>query len=254
MEPAPSFSRWFHRREGLLFHLICGLYFLAISPRVVAAARGAEAPAFWLGGLLLLAMILEVRALPEKMKFVNFAIRGRRQGDASSGGLFFLWMFHAVISILVLFHAVRQFGVEISPKEGSTDLPVWLSALMPLIVIKELYLLTAIWLGKGHDLPAGRYTRPNPREGFCDFVLIAYACLAYSVTWGMISGAPLDPANPGRMLVNGFAATLLFLIFYLPMRIPYFLEEWTAIETRRDRFRFLGSLLLALIPALWSLT
>jgi len=70
----------------------------------------------------------------------------------------------------------------------------------------------------------------------------------------MISGSPLDPAVPGRMIVNAFAAALLFLLFSLPMRIPYLLEEGTAVGTRRELFRFLGSLLLALIPALWSLT
>jgi hypothetical protein len=39
----------------------------------------------------------------------------------------------------------------------------------------------------------------------------------------MISGSPLDPAAPGRMIVNAFAAALLFLLFSLPMRIPYLL-------------------------------
>lgn len=259
MRSAPRRLRPASRHEGLVFNLLCGAYFLLVSPHVVEVARrGMEpaanrsGPALWLGVLLLLASLLEVRALPEKLRFVHFAIRDRKPGDGGSIALFFLWMFHAVISVLVVVLAAREFGADVDTRDGTPDFPMWLSALMPVVVIKELYLLITIW-GPGRELPASRYARPRSAERFHDAVLIAYACLAYSVTWGMVSENALGGSNPMETAVNTLAASLLFLMFYLPMRIPYLLEEWSFLETRADRLRFAASLLTAMIPAVWPL-
>lgn len=247
-------------RKGFAFNLVCGAYFLLLSPYVTAAARagiseeaGTPAPAVWLGILLIAAMTLETVSLPEKMRFARRSVADRQEGDASSAGLFFLWMFHCVIAILVLFHAAAQFGVDLAAKEGDPQPPAWVLLFIPLVVIKELYLLTSIWLGKAPEASAARYSRPSPREWFHDLVLIIYACIASSVTWGLVSGRPLDPSDPVKMIVNGVAATLVFLIFYLPMRIPYWYEEWMQVRQGRDVVRFVLSLLSVLVPALWAL-
>lgn len=217
-------------------------------------SEGASPGAFpWLGVLLALVMILEVYSLPEKLKFVHFAIRERREGDASSTGLFFLWMFHTVISILVLFHAANAFGAKVFDREEGSEMPGWLGALIFLVVIKELYLLFPIWLSDGANLSAERYARPKRREWFHDLVLVSYACLAYSLTWGMMADTPLQREHPVMGVVNTLVASLLFLIFYLPMRIPYQMEEWAGVETGRDLLRWVLSILAALVPAIWAL-
>lgn len=259
-DPAPVPSSFGFRREGLFFNLICGAYFLLVSPHVVAAVKAGAHPdptspgaSPWLGALLALVMILEIYSLPEKLKFVHFAIRERREGDASSVGLFFLWMFHTVISILVLFHAANAFGANVFDREKGSEMPGWLGVLVFLVVIKELYLLFPIWLSDGANLPAERYARPKRREWFHDLVLVSYACLAYSLTWGIMADTPLQREHPVMWVVNTLVASLLFLIFYLPMRIPYQVEEWAGIKTGGDLLRWVLSILAALVPAIWAL-
>ena len=51
-------------------------------------------------------------------------------------------------------------------------------------------------------------------------------------------------------VLNLLVSSLLFLIFYLPLRIPFLLEELTQIESAADAWKFAGSILLVLIPAI----
>ncbi|MBL9160638.1 MAG: hypothetical protein JNJ70_24365 [Verrucomicrobiales bacterium] len=256
MDPAPDFPRSVFRSKGLVFNLVCGAYFLFLSPHVVSAVQAGakgEGKAVWLGVLLILLMLLEVRSLPAKLKIVHVALRDQRTGDATSAGVFFLWMFHAVISILVFLQAMAAFGAEPVAKDGSGDLPVWMGALVFLVVIKELYLLGPIWLTNGAKSPAKLHARPRPEEGFHDLVLVSYACLAYSLVSGLMEQQPLPRGEPLALVVNVFAASVVFLIFYLPMRIPYQIEEWAAVRSRGDFWRWVLSILAALVPAVWAL-
>jgi len=91
--PDPGRLRW----EGVVFNLICGVYFLFLSPLVISTVRsglgddtGEVAPAFWLGTLLLLAMGAEIWALPEKLKFVRTAMRQRNPEMQASTGIPYL--------------------------------------------------------------------------------------------------------------------------------------------------------------------
>lgn len=265
-EPAAPFMRSAPRRrperslrEGFVFNGICGVYFLFLAPHVVALVRrdaepvaNETGPAVWLGVLLLAATLLEIRSLPEKLRFVRAALGDRNPGDGGSVALFFLWMFHAAISCLVVVLAAREFGADVNVHDGTPDFPNWLSFLMPVVVIKELYLLLSIW-SSGKPSSEHRYIRPNASEFFHDVVLVSYACLAYSATWGLVAGDSLGGDNGFEVALNACIAGILFLIFYLPMRIPYLLEEGAMIRTRGDRLRFVGSLLMAMIPAIWAL-
>ena len=47
---------------------------------------------------------------------------------------------------------------------------------------------------------------------------------------------------------------LIFLIFYLPLRIPYLMEERTHLSTRRDWLFFFASILTVMIPAIVRLS
>jgi len=254
--PSPGRFRW----EGLGFNLICGLYFLFFSPLVIATVRsglgddsGEGASGFWLGILLLLAMGAEIWALPEKLKFVRTAMRQRNPELGTSTGLIYLWIFHATVTIILLAIAARELGADVLKKGEDQDLPGWFLTLIILSVLKELYLLFAMWgMFDGNEIHP-RYVRPKKREWVCDILLIFYACLAYSCTWGMVSETSLERSHPVMLVINIVASSLIFLIFYLPMRIPYLQEEWSEMKGAGDFFRWLFSLLMALVPAVWSL-
>jgi len=254
--PDPGRLRW----EGVVFNLICGGYFLFLSPLVISTVRsglgddtGEVAPAFWLGILLLLAMGAEIWALPEKLKFVRTAMRQRNPEMEVNTGLIFLWIFHATVTIILLGIAARELGADVFTKGKEHSLPGWFLTLIILSVLKELYLLLAMWgMFDGKEIDP-RYVRPKQREWICDILLILYACLAYSSTWGMVSETSLERSNPVMFVINIFTSSLLFLIFYLPMRIPYLQEEWSEMKRPGQFFRWLVSLLMAVVPAVWSL-
>lgn len=246
-----------YRWEGGLFNALCAIYFVTLGPLVVEAAdetmRVADSKVYWLGFLIIGISLAEVYAFPAKLRFVRAA--AREYGDSIGAG-FILWMFHAVISIILLFLAAGAFGVEISESSGS-EMPSWLSLLIPLIVIKELVFLGFLMWDKNDSGESAeperdaRYERPKKREWIIDLILLSYACIAYSATWGAITmNLSLERENPAMFVVNLFVSSLLFLIFYLPLRIPYWLEEIAQTKTQADWLKLTASILLVLIPTI----
>ncbi|MEC5126815.1 hypothetical protein VSU19_08645 [Verrucomicrobiales bacterium BCK34] len=250
-----------YRWEGGLFNALCAIYFLTLGPLVVEAAdkamRVPDSRVHWLGFLIIGISLAEVYAFPAKLRFVRTA--AREYGDSTGAG-FILWMFHAVISIILLFLAAGAFGVKISESSGS-EMPTWLALLFPVIVIKELVFLGFLMWDKsdtGESTKSepepeadARYERPNRREWLLDLILLSYACIAYSATWGAITiNLSLEKENPVMLVVNLFVSSLLFLIFYLPLRIPYWLEEIAQTKTQADWLKLTASILMVLIPAI----
>lgn len=237
--------------EGGVFNLICALYFVFISPYVLEASiRNFEkgpTQIHWLGVALIIISILEVYAFPKKMKYVHKAIMDHGGKHVSR---FYLWMFHAVISIIILFMIVESFGYEIVSETGEDSMPWWMTALIPGVVIKELYLLfTIIGTHKETDILEA-YDRPNKKEWILDLILLSYACLAYTVTWETITNN-MQYKDEALLLyiVNLILMGIIFLICYLPIRIPYFIEELTQLKTNKDKLKFVISILVALLAA-----
>jgi hypothetical protein len=250
---ANNFRRRIYRWEGLAFNAACAVYFVTLAPIIVAAAntamRDPERTVAWFGALVIGISLAEIYAFPVKMRFVREA--AREQGDEMGAG-FLLWMFHAVISIILLFLAAGAFGFPVEGA-GESDMPWWLAALIPVVVIKELVFLGFLFHGGGADSRGAdlRYQRPNRREWLADLILVVYACVAYSATWSAITtGISMEKDNPVMFIVNLVVSSLLFLMFYLPLRIPYWLEEMARAKTARDAWMLVGSILLVLVPAI----
>ncbi len=243
------------RIEGLVFNGVCGLYFLALAPWVreisISNIREEGTIYVWFGILVIAISLLEIYALPQKLRFVFKAMEAK-ESRPGPGWAFGLWLFHTVISILLLFSVFAAFGYDISDEEAAGSMPGWMVLLIVATVIKELVFLFIMIDGGSEEskLPE-RYSRPNGREWIADAILTVYACLAYTVTWETFtSNLSLEPGNPVMFVVNLGVSSLLFLMFYLPLRIPYQLEEMERIETSRDWLRWGAEVLAALVPAL----
>jgi hypothetical protein len=210
-----------------------------------------EAVIPWLGVAIILISFLEMYAFPKKMKYVHYAIKSHG-GEAPMG--FMLWMFHAMISLILMMMTYSAFGSHISPDEsGESQMSPWMGAVFFMTVIKELYLLFCM-MGMNDGLPPDEYARPNKREWVLDLILMAYACIVYSVTWETISyGMDMEQHDTPMFILNLVISSMLFLMFYMPLRIPYYLEELAHLETDKDFLLFIGSVLLVLIPAIRAL-
>ncbi len=239
--------------EGWIFNLLAGIYFLFFSTMVrdisITNFKGEEDVFMpWFGFVLIAISILEIYAFPKKMKYVHLAIQ-ERGGNSGSG--FLLWMFHAVISILLVMMALQSFGYDISPENDST--PWWMMLLLFATVIKELFFLFFIW-GIEENISKKKYKRPNKKEWILDLILLAYMCIAYSVTWETITyNTPMEKDNLVMYILNIVVASMLFLMFYMPLRIPYLLEEMAGIKTTKDVLIFISSILLVLVPVIAAL-
>lgn len=237
--------------EGLGFNLLCGLYFLFLSPLLQQSStesirEGRIYP--WVAILLILISLLEVYAFPKKMKYVQVAVL-KHQKKMPNG--FMLWLGHTVLSIVLCFAAMSALGYDMGDADA---MPWWMVLILPAIVIKELYFLV-LMMGLGHEVQnTAKYQRPNKKEWILDVMLLAYACIAYTVGWqGLSTGMDMDKDILPLYVVNLLLTSIIFLIFYMPLRIPYYLEEIAQLKTTGDCVKFVASILLVLIAALTQL-
>jgi hypothetical protein len=243
-----------YRWEGLIFNLLSALYFLFLAPLLqtstIASIKGEPPTAVpWLGWLLILISILEVYAFPLKMCYVQAAVKNHQE---KFGNGIFLWMFHAVISILLMFTAFQAFGFDFIGEEK--ELPWWMMGLIFATVIKELYFMGTMMGLKTEEQLQQKYGRPNRKEWLVDLILLVYACIAYTACWQSLSyGMDMEKDNMVMYIVNCFVAGLLFLIFYLPLRIPYHLEETAQLKTAWGWLKFIGPIVLIMVIVVLSL-
>ncbi len=238
--------------EGLFFNLICGLYFIFVAPLLkdISTQNIYEENSYlpYLAILLLLISILEIYAFPLKLKFVHQSIK-EHEHEAGSG--FVLWMFHSVISIIITFSIFEAFGYELTSKDGN-ELPWFVSLSIFIVVIKELYLLFCI-MDINDEETLQKYKRPHIKEWIADIILLIYACIAYTVTWETITSNMKLDGQDILLIMNYSICILLFLMFYLPLRIPYQIEEIANIKDDKDYFRYISSILFAVVSGIWHL-
>lgn len=242
--------------EGIVFNLLCALAYVLLGPTLVETASLAvdgkleeeNRSAAWLGFLIILVSLLEIYAFPIKMRYIREAIR--EHGDDGASG-FVLWMFHAVVSIILVFVVSATFGQPVISGQESEP-SAWVMVTFFVVVIKELGLLLCLFVPAGGS-PEPAYARPNRREKVVDLILLGYAFVVHCVVWGTISRMDLQPGEPVMFVVNLFAASLVFLMLFLPLRIPYWIEEMARAKTVQDWLILAGSVLAVLIPALWAI-
>lgn len=242
--------------EGAIFNLFCLLYFIFISPFVQEASlrnlQGETSFFPWLGVALIVITILEIYALPKKMKYVHRAIMDHN-GEVESS-MMILWMFHSVLSIIILFMIFGSFGYSIGTGEGESELNGWQGVLVFATVMKELYLLFSLLGLHNSSDPLIAYKRPNTKEWLIDLILLAYACLAYTVTWEAIAAnTNMDKSNIAMYIVHIIAMSIVFIIFYLPLRIPYHIEEVAQMKNKKDKWKFRISLFLTVLFVVLSM-
>jgi hypothetical protein len=194
-----------YRWEGFVFNLLCGLAYVLLGPVLVETAslavdgkiEGENESAVWLGSLIILVSLLEIYAFPVKMRYIREAIRAN--GDDGASG-FVLWMFHTVVSVILVFVVFATFGVPMRPEKESEPSALMMGAFF-IVVIKELgFLLCLIIPGEGPPDPA--YARPSRREKIVDLILLAYALVVHCVVWGTISRMELQRGEPVMFVVN----------------------------------------------------
>ncbi len=250
-----------YRFQAIILNPIIALYFLFLSPVLAKGIAntfdksGVTSTSNFLPYIavsFILIQFLEAYAFPKKMKYVHQFLKNKKIKDSQDYELMgiLLWFFHMIISVVMLLVTFSVFGLDIKDLSSGN---IYFIVSIILLVLKEIYLLLSIInLDEENQLEA--YKRPNHKEWKIDFILTIYSCLAYTATWDSISqGNSLSRENSGMYLLNLFIAGIIFLIFYAPIRIPYFMEGYALLGNKKDFLRYLIPIIFILFSVLYNL-
>lgn len=246
----PDYSGTAH---GTVLNVLWVFYILFFSEQVLQLSHLAVSenqPAYGLAIILLLTMVAETIALPKKLRNTYVKLNqlipdGVPQDNSTLPFLF--WILHTLVSLVIVLFALNMCGHDLQNDK-------YMYIYLPLIfgvVIKELVLLFYFF----------DFTNPKQKDKLpkinrfadilYDLILFVFSCLAYTVTWQNIAYnmAGKSETNSVLLLVNLFASSVIFLMFYLPLRTPYILESIYNPKPQ-PRVWFLVTLFLT-VAAMW---
>ncbi len=227
------------------------LYALFIAPSLAQALKSALAdpqPILWLGLLILLVLCLEPLALHRKILFVRRrASDERREPQGSMLGIFSL----AVIGHFMVTMFLGLLMLDCWGKIGTDTetLSPWLAWTLVLLILKEFVVLFTTG-GKS----VAREPPGHLQEWASDLVLLAFSCVAYTVWWeALVDLEEIATLGTGTKLVLLPFLGLLFLLVYLPLRLPSLLEEHYLQPARGRKLRLGMEIAIGLILGLYPL-
>ena len=227
------------------FYLYAGL----LAPALAGAMKEglASAEPMWGVGLILCAVIgLEPVGVFWKVRFLQR--RNREEGFEPEGSLVGLGsvvvISHMVVTVIVGLAALDCLGLA-----GGETNANWVGVAVILLVCKDLFTFFATGgPGVSKELPG------HWKERLADYFLLVFGCVAYSVWWqGLFDLGDLASETVGMKIALAVLLGGTFTLFYLPMRLPFVLEECYR-QPARGRKRRVGvelamGVLLGFYPA-----
>ena len=211
-------------RGGILGHAAtAGFYLYAIfaAPPLARALKAGLAdpePLVWPGVLLLAVLLLEPIGLRWKVLFLrrrnrdeSFEPQGSMLGVVSAAVIG-----HMIVSVLVGMIALDCLGLA---GEGAD--PAWMGGAAVALVFKDLLAFFSTGGQQTSREPPGHW-----KERLADLFLLAFGCLAYTAWWqGLLDLGEVATEGIGMKLALAPLLGGLFLFLYLPMRLPFLLDE-----------------------------
>ncbi|MCB1173575.1 MAG: leucine-rich repeat domain-containing protein [Leptospiraceae bacterium] len=219
------------------------LYSLLIAPYIVESLHQPQSSsAQGIGWILLCVLMLEIPVLHILINAARFAAKQEGNAENSSGtAVFFAWLAHMVIVIILYFQAIT--AIDQNAIDG------WPGFLIVLLVLKELYVLFLI-LSDDPGEPS-RAAVLLARAGY-----LVFMCLAYTAWWGlMIQNVKFSVYSTGLMIMEIGIASFFFAILHAAVQIPEIVFVSSANNERFSLswiFGFCISLVFVLIPVMRS--
>ena len=244
----PDVCKWSWMR-GHALALGFYLYAFLLAPplaRVMKAGLAQSEP-MWIPGFLVMAVVL-LEAVGVRKKVLFLRRRNRDEHFEPQGPLLGLVSVtvigHMVVSAIVGMMALDGWGLT----GGESD-PAWAGAARVLLVFKDLAVF--FWTG---GTAVSREAPGHWKEHLADGLLLAFGCVAYTAWWGALFDLG-EIASEGWAMKAALAPLLggVFLLFYLPMRLPFVLEECFCRPAQGRKGRVMAELaagaLLGFYPA-----
>ena len=248
MKPAGRIGTWIGQ------HAISAAFYvfaLAGAPPLARTLRAglAGSEPLWSPGFLLLAVLfLEPLGLRWKLLFLRR--RNADDGFVPQGPM--LAMFsavgigHVIVTVFLGMLALDCWGAV---GGGADEASVWWGAVIVALILKEFVGLIAAGGNAAAPEEPGHW-----KEWTADILLLAYGAVAYVAWWEAILdlGQMEWHSLAERLALMPFFAAL-FLFFYLPMRLPFLLEEYYLHPKIGRRFRLLAELAFGAFAGLYPL-
>ncbi len=188
--------------------------------RVLKAGLAAEEPMPWPGVLLLAVLLVEPVGLRWKLQFLRR--RNAEEGFEPEGGMMAVFsaagIGHMLVTMFLGMTLLDCWGVVGAGSEGASG---WWGAVIVGLILKEFAELLA-----GGGTSVSREAPGHGKERVADVFLLAYGCVAYTVWWeALIDLGAIAGAGGVEKLVLIPVLGGLFAFLYLPMRLPFLLDE-----------------------------
>ena len=237
-------------RDGIRDHAAAaGFYlyaFFAAPPlaRALKAGLADPEPLVWPGVLLRAVLLLEPLGLRWKVLFLrrrnrdeSFEPQGSMLGVVSAAVIG-----HMIVSVLVGMIALDCLGLA---GEGAD--PAWMGGAAVALVFKDLLAFFSTGGSQVSREPPGHW-----KEHLADVVLLAFGCLAYTAWWqSLFDLGDIATESLGMKLALAPLLGGLFVFLYLPMRLPFLLDECYLRPAQGRRGRLLTELALGAAVGLY---
>lgn len=227
------------------------LFVLAGAPLLARALRtglAADAPLWGPGLLLLLVLFLEPLGLCWKLRFLRrrnadagFVPQGPMLATFSAVGIG-----HVIVTTFLGMLALDCWGAV---GGGADEVSGWWGAVIVALILKEFVgLFAAGGSATAREVPG------HWKEWAADALLLAYGAVAYVAWWeAILDLGQVEWNSLAEQLVVLPILAALFLFFYLPMRLPFLLEEYLLNPAQGRRGRLLAELVLGTFAGLYPL-
>lgn len=222
--------------------------FLAAPPLARALKAGLEQPEplRGAGALLFAVLLLEPFGLRWKLRFLrrrnaeeHFEPQGSMLGIFSAASIG-----HMIVTVVTGMVALDCWGAAGQGAETEANA---MGAVVVVLILKEFAALFAC---------AGKGVSPEPpghwKEHLANFLLLAFGCVAYTAWWESLLDLSLIDTEGWKLklLLMPFLG-LFFLFLYLPLRMPFLLEEYHLRPKHGRVLRIVGDLALGAVLGLW---
>jgi len=248
MQSGGGISGWI---RGNSMALCFYLYAFFVAPSLARSLKSVLAdpqPILWLGLLILVVLLLEPFALHRKILFVRRrASDERREPQGSMLGIFSLAVIgHFMVTIFLGLLMLDCWGkIGTGTETGSP----WLAWTLVLLITKEFAALFTMGGKRVAREPPGHL-----QERVSDLVLLAFSCVAYTVWWeALVDLEEIAALSAGIRLALLPFLGLLFLLVYLPLRLPFLMEEQYLQPVRGRKLRLGIELAIGLILGLYPI-
>ncbi len=246
MDPDRRMRDWIRGNAGSLGFYLYAILAAPPLARALKAGLADSEPVWWPGLLLLAVLLLEPFGLRWKTQFLRR--RNVEEGVEPQGSMLAVFSAAAIGHMIVtLFLGMTMLDCWGAVGVGSEASSPWWGAVIVALILKDFAGLMAT---SGQSV--AREAPGHGKERVADFFLLAYGCVAYTAWWSAI--VDLEEISGSGIwervaLLPVLAA--LFAFFYLPMRVPFLLEEYFLQPARGRKGRLLSELAIGVLLGLY---